>query len=81
MFLMMVNTAVVFIICKEHPQGHAHAQPFCCGQGGPSPAAGEKQWRWQVRERDHTTLQATQQTSLSKWDEHNLWTKAIFCWG
>lgn len=80
MVLTVVNTGVVFIICKEHLQGHAHVQPRCYGWRRPSPAAEEKQWKWQGHDRDHTTLQATQQTSLSKWDECNLWAKAVFCW-
>lgn len=80
MILTVVNTRAVFPICKEHPQGHTHAQPCCHSQGGPSPAA-EKQWRWQGHERDHTTPQITQQTSLTKWYGCNLWDKAVFFWG
>lgn len=80
MIFMVVNTGVIFITCKEH-QGHAHAQPCCYGQKSSSPAAvEEKQWRWQGHERDHT-LQDMQQTSLSKWDEHSLLAKRVFCWG
>lgn len=81
MILMVVNTGVVFIICKEHPQGHVHAQPCCYGWRGPSPAAEEKQWRWQGHERDRTTLRATQQTSLSKWDEPVCGLKQYFSGG
>lgn len=71
MISTVVDIRVVFIICEEHPQGHAHAQPCCYGQRGPSPAAEEKQRRWQGHARDHTAPQATQQSSLSKWDECN----------
>lgn len=61
MILTVVDSGVVFIICKEHPHGHAHAQPCCSGWRGPCPAA-EALWRWQGHGTHRTTPQDTQQT-------------------
>lgn len=63
MILTVVDAGVVFIICKEHPHGHAHAQLCCSGWRGPCPAA-EALWRWQGHGRHCTTPQDTQQTLL-----------------